>query len=116
MLSLLSDENFNADIVRGLLLRRPELDLQTVQDAGLGETGDPIILEWAAANNRILLTHDRATMPDFAYARVLAGQPMPGVFVLNDRMPVRQAIDELLLVEECSEQVEWAGLVVHLPL
>ena len=63
-------------------------------------------LEWAAANNRIVLTHDRATMPDFAYARIISGQPMPGVFVLDDRMSVRQAIDELVLVEVCSEQAE----------
>ena len=27
MLRLLSDENFNGDIVRGLSLRRPDLDL-----------------------------------------------------------------------------------------
>lgn len=116
MLRLLSDENFNGDIVRGLLLRHPDLDLCRVQDVGLEEADDPTILEWAAANNRILLTHDRATMPDFAYARVVAGQPMPGVFVLNDRIAVRQAIDELLLIEACSEQEEWANLVVYLPL
>jgi hypothetical protein len=51
MLRLLSDENFNGDIVRGLLLRRPDLDLRRVQDVGLGEADDPTILEWAAANN-----------------------------------------------------------------
>lgn len=116
MLRLLSDENFNGDIVRGLLLRRPDLDLCRVQDVGLEEADDPAILEWAAANNRILLTHDRATMPDFAYDRVVAKQLMPGVFVLNDRIAVRQAIDELLLIEACSEQEEWANLVVYLPL
>jgi hypothetical protein len=37
MLSLLSDENFNGDIVRGLLLRQPNLDLLRVQDVGLRE-------------------------------------------------------------------------------
>jgi hypothetical protein len=55
-------------------------------------------------------------MPDFAYARIVAGQPMPGVFVLNDRISIRQAIEELLWIDACSEQVEWAGLVVYLPL
>jgi predicted nuclease of predicted toxin-antitoxin system len=116
MLRLVSDENFNGDIVRGLFLRRPELDLARVQDVGLEEADDPDILAWAAENNRIVLTHDRATMPDFAYARVVTGQTMPGVFVLNDRLPVRQAVDELLMVDACSEQAEWAGLVVYLPL
>ena len=116
MLRLLSDENFNGDIVRGLLLRRPDLDLVRVQDIGLEGADDPDVLARAAEDNRILLTHDRATMPDFAYARVVAGRPMPGVFVLNDRLPVRQAIEELLLGNLCSEQAEWAGIVLYLPL
>lgn len=116
MLRLLGDENFSGDIVRGLLLRRPDLDLVRVQDIGLGGTDDPAVLTRAAEDNRILLTHDRATMPDFAYARVAAGQPMPGVFVLSDRLSVRQAIDELSLIALCSEQSEWAGLVLYLPL
>lgn len=116
MLRLASDNNFNGDIVRGLLRARPELDLIRVQDVGLQRAEDPTILEWAAKNDRIVLTHDRATMPDFAYARVAAEQPMPGVFVFNDRAATRQAIEELLLVEACSEHSEWAGLVVYFPL
>jgi predicted nuclease of predicted toxin-antitoxin system len=116
MLSLLSDENFNGDIVRGLFLHQPNLDLIRVQDVGLQEADDPAILAWAAINDRILLTHDRATMPDFAYNRLVAGEPMVGMFLVNDRMPIRQAIDELLLLIDCSKQVEWKGVVLYLPL
>jgi predicted nuclease of predicted toxin-antitoxin system len=116
MLSLLSDENFNGDIIRGLFLRQPNLDLLRVQDVGLQEVDDPAILAWAAINERILLTHDRATMPDFAYNRLVASEPMVGVFVVNDRMPIRQAIDELLLLIDFSTQVEWKGVVLYLPL
>ena len=116
MLSLLSDENFNGDIVRGLRLRQPSLDLLRVQDVGLREVDDPAILAWAADNERILLTHDRATMPDFAYERLVRKEPMPGMFVINDRMPIRQAIDELLLLVDCSEQAEWKDVVLYLPL
>ena len=116
MLRLLSDENFNGDIIRGLLLRNPALDLLRVQDVGLFEADDPEVLSWAAENNRILLTQDRATMPDFAYERILAGQKMPGIFVINDSTPIRNTIDELLLLDECSQQEEWLGLVLYLPL
>jgi hypothetical protein len=116
MLRLLSDENFNGDIVRGLFLHQPNLDLVRVQDVGLRKVDDPAILDWAASNGRILLTHDRATMPNFAYERLAQGQAMLGVFVINDRMPVRQAIDELLLLNNCSEQDEWKGIVLYLPL
>ena len=116
MLRLLSDENFNGDIIRGLLLRNPSLNLLRVQDVGLLEADDPEVLIWAAENNRILLTQDRATMPDFAYERILAGQKMPGIFVINDSTPIRNTIDELLLLDECSQQEEWLGLVLYLPL
>lgn len=116
MLRLLSDENFNGDIVRGLFLRQSGLDLLRVQDVGLRKMDDPAILDWAASNGRILLTHDRATMSDFAYERSSQGQLMSGIFVINDRIPVRQVIDELLLLIDCSEQNEWKGIVLYLPL
>ena len=116
MLRLLADENFNGDIVRGLLLREPDLDLVRVQIVGLAGADDPGILAWAAENNRIVLTHDRATMPDYAYQRVAAGEAMPGVFIMNDRFPVAQAIQEILLIVACSEQAEWSGRTVYLPL
>jgi predicted nuclease of predicted toxin-antitoxin system len=116
MLRFLSDENFNGDIARGLLFRLSDLDLVRIQDVGLKEAIDPVVLSWAAENDRIVLTHDRATLPDFAYERIVVGQPMPGVFVINDRLPVGRAIEELLLIAICSEPSEWAGKVLYLPL
>ena len=59
MLKLVSDENFNADILRGLYRQRPDLDVLRVQDVGLDATPDSHILVWAAAEGRILLTHDK---------------------------------------------------------
>lgn len=116
MLRLASDENFNGEVVRGLLRRQPDLDVVRTQDVGLLGADDPTILAWAAAEGRILLTHDRATMMEFAYERVRAGQPMPGVFVIHDRFPVGQAIQEILLLAHCSQAGEWEGIVVFLPL
>jgi len=115
-MQLLSDENFNGNIVRGLFLRQPSLNLLRVQDVNLLHVDDPEILEWAANNNRILLTHDRATMPDFAYERLFKNQKMAGMFVVSDRMSIRQAIDELLLIIEVTEQSEWDTKVLYLPL
>lgn len=116
MLRFLADENFHGDIVRGLMLRQPVLDILRVQDVGLGEADDAEILVWAAANDRIVLSHDRATMPDFAYQRVKDGQKMAGLFLLNDRDPIGQSINEILLMSACSEQSEWRDRVVYLPL
>lgn len=116
MLRLLADENFNGDIVRALLLRQPDLDIVRVQDVSLAGVGDPDILAWAAANDRIILTHDRATLPDYAYERLAVGEKLPGVFILNDRYPVGDATREILLMIACSEQPEWRDRVVRLPL
>jgi predicted nuclease of predicted toxin-antitoxin system len=96
MIRLLSDENFKRSIARGLLLRRPGIDLARVQDVGLLGVADPDILDWAARNDRILLTHDRRTIPDFAFARCDAGQPMPGVFVVGQRSSIRRVIEDLV--------------------
>ena len=70
MLRFAADENFNNDIVRGLRRRKPELDIVRVQEAGLSGAVDPDVLEWAAREGRVLLTHDVATMTRHAYERV----------------------------------------------
>ena len=116
MLKLISDENFDGVILRGLYRRRPELDLVRVQDVGLNTVPDPEILSWAAVENRILLTHDRDTMPYFAYDRVSAGQEMPGVFLVSDLMPIGQAIDEILLAVDCLAPEECKNFVRFFPL
>ena len=116
MLRLLADENLNFDIVRGLLLRDPNLDLVRIQDLAMDGESDPNVLAWAAENDRIVLTYDRSTMPGFAYARLAANATMPGVFVIKPQLTVGQAIDEILLLDACSNQVEWLGRVIHLPL
>jgi predicted nuclease of predicted toxin-antitoxin system len=116
VLKLVSDENFNGDILRGLYRRRPDLDVVRVQDVGRNATSDPDILEWVAGEGRILLTHDRDTMPNFAYDRVRAGQQMPGVFLVNDQMPLGQAIDELLLAVECLSPEECKDAVKFFPM
>jgi predicted nuclease of predicted toxin-antitoxin system len=116
VIKLLTDENFDRDIVRALLRRMPDLDAARVQDVGLAQTPDPAILAWAAAEQRILLTHDRDTVPGFAYDRVRAGEPMPGVFLVSDRMPKGQAIDQLVLAIECLGPEDCKDQVIHFPL
>jgi uncharacterized protein DUF5615 len=116
MLRLAGDENFDGDILRGLYRRRPGLDIVRVQDVGLSAASDPDILAWTAAEGRILLTHDRDTMPYFAYERVRAGQAMPGVFLVSDLMPTGQAIDEILLAVDCLTPEECRGFVRFFPL
>ena len=116
MLRFVADENFNNNIVRGLLRRKPDLDIVRVQDAGLSGADDPTVLEWAAQEERVLLTHDVTTMTRYAYERVQEGRLMPGVFEVSRAVPIGRAIEDLLLLAECSLDDEWEGQVRYLPL
>ena len=116
MIRFAADENLNDAIVRGLLRRCPDLDIMRIRDTVMRAAGDPAVLEWAAAEGRVVLTHDVSTMTKHAYERVLAGKRMAGVFEIGHKVPVAVAIEELLLIAECSLEGEWEGQVRYLPL
>ena len=116
MLRLAADENFNGDIVRGLLRRKPNLDIVRIQDVGLSGADDPSVLQWAADQGRVIVTHDISTLAKHAFDRIAAGQPMPGIFEVTSVAPVGRAIDDLILLAECSFDGEWEGQVRFLPL
>lgn len=115
MLRLANDEDFNNRILRGLLRRIPELDIVRAQDAGLRGRGDAEVLEWAATEERVLLTHDVSTMKQHVDERLAAGLPMPGVFELGQDVNIGQAIEDILLLAECSVEGEWEGQIRFLP-
>jgi hypothetical protein len=115
----LTDEDFDGDVIRGLRLRLPGVDLVRVVDVGLGGgdgADDPAILAWAAATGRIVLTQDRTTMTAHARARMAAGKPMPGLFVIDGDAPIGRIIDDLVVYYECSEAAEWAYQIKFLPI
>jgi hypothetical protein len=92
------------------------VEVVRVREAGLSHASDPEILGWAAAEGRVLLTHDRKTMADFAYDRVRAGLRMAGVVEVPNAMPIGRAVDELETLVICSLEDEHEGQVIYLPL
>jgi hypothetical protein len=112
---LLADENFDNRILRGVKRRKPDADIIRVQDTEMAGAKDPDLLAWAAANDRILLTHDIQTMNGHAYARVEAGLAMPGVVQVDRHRPHGQTIEDLLIFIEASHEGEWEGQVKHVP-
>ena len=77
-MKFLADENFDNTIIRGLERRQVDIEIVRVQDISLSGKDDPTVLEWAAKEGRVLLTHDVATITRYAYDRIVAGQAMPG--------------------------------------
>jgi hypothetical protein len=116
MLRLASDADVHGDIIRGLRRHLPNIDLVRVQDALPEGTPDRAVLAWAAAQNRILITNDRNTMVGFAYQRVAAGEPVPGLVATTNDQSIGSAIDDILLIAEYMTEEEIKDQVLFLPL
>ncbi len=116
MLRLLADENFNGRILRALLRQIPDLDVVRVQDTPLYGTDDETLLQFAADDNRIVLTHDIETLVGYAWARVRSGKPMPGVIAALTESPIGQVIGDLEILLLASPPDEIEGQVRFLPL
>lgn len=116
MIQFLLDENFNGKIARGLRARNPDIDIVRVQDTEISGAYDPIVLEWAAKEGRILLTHDLDTMTKYAHERIEKGLPLAGVIFVRDTLPIAQVINDLLTIVGASEAREWENRTEFLPL
>jgi hypothetical protein len=116
MLALAADESLHGHIIRGLRRRQPSIDLVLVEEAGLRGRPDPEVLEWAATEGRLLITQDQQTMIGFAWDRVKAGLPMPGLIVRSKGVMIRPAIDDLLIIANCGLAEDFKDQVTHLPL
>lgn len=110
-----ADADLNAEIVAGVRRREPSIDFQTADEACLRRVPDPEVLALAAQEGRILVTHDRRTMPR-PFADCILHRSSPGVFIIAQTVNVRVAIEELLLVWAAFESEAWRNLIVELPL
>lgn len=76
---------------------------------------DEAVLEWAAAEGRMVLTHDVSTLIDFAWKRVVAGGRHSGVAAVSQQAPVGAIVADLVLLVECSADDEWANQILFIP-
>jgi predicted nuclease of predicted toxin-antitoxin system len=87
-----------------------------VQEASLAGAQDAALLEWAARNQRVLVTHDRKTMLEVVYQRLRSGQKTAGLVIVRKELPLIRAIEDLvLLLERCTE-TDLENQVVFIPL
>jgi hypothetical protein len=112
----LTDHDLNEHIIDGVLRREPSIDLVRCRDVGLADRPDPEVLEYAASQERIVLSHDVNTMPQHARTRVEAGLSMSGLLMIQQLSPVGQVIEDLILIWSASEAEEWRDQIRFLPL
>jgi hypothetical protein len=112
----LTDEDIKSAIFDGVLRRLPNLDIVRVQDVYLRTFRDPLVLEFAAKENRVLITHDVSTMRGFAINRIVAEKSMPGLIEIGQNFPIGRAVEELVIIAECSYMTDWNHRIARLPL
>jgi predicted nuclease of predicted toxin-antitoxin system len=116
MLRLMTDEDVHGDIVDGLRRGQPAVDMVRAQDVGLSHTPDPVILEWAAREGRVIVSLDKKTLAVDAWNRVRCGLPMAGVVILRNVLTIGQAISELELIALAGNPEDLKDQVIYLPL
>jgi hypothetical protein len=110
-----ADADLNRHIIAAVKRREPLVDFQTAPEAGLMGLDDPTVLALASSEGRLLVSHDRQTLPHH-FAAFIAQQTSPGLLIVSQRLPVSQAAEELLLIWVASEAGEWTNQISSLPL
>ncbi|MGH9611095.1 MAG: DUF5615 family PIN-like protein [Bryobacteraceae bacterium] len=115
MIRFLADADFNHAIVKGCRRDEPAMDFLSANEAKLEGVPDPDVLALAAAQDRILVTHDHQTMPWHFGAFLMSGRSSPGVFWVSQHAPIGEVIDALVLIWAASDPEEWRNRIVNIP-
>jgi len=110
-----ADADLNQIIVKAVLRREPGIDFRTAQAARLSGLSDQEVLARAAEEDRLLVTHDRKTMPRH-FAAFIRSRTSAGVLIVPQKRPVALAVEELVLIWAASEAEEWTNRIYTLPL
>jgi Domain of unknown function (DUF5615) len=104
----------NHKIVVGLHRREPSVDFLSAQEGVIG-VSDPEVLRVSANSGRILISHDRKTMPAH-FVRFRDTQSSPGLILVSQDLDIGAAIDDLLLIWLATDADEWVGKLGFVPL
>lgn len=112
---LLADADLNFAIVKGARLRVPGIDFLGAVEAELEGLGDVEVLQFAASQGRILVSHDLRTIPVHFARWISGGKLSPGVFLVAQSVAVCDVIEAVALICSASLPVDWANQITHLP-
>ena len=90
------------------------MDFLSANEAKLEGIPDPDVLALAAEQDRILVTHDRQTMPWHFAEFLMIGRTCPGVFLVSQHASIGEVIDALVLIWAGSDAEEWKNRIVNI--
>jgi hypothetical protein len=113
----LADENFRNAIVRGILRHFPACDIVRAQDIPeISGKDDHALLICATAEGRVVVTHDLSTMIPAMHEQVRTASRCAPIVLVPDSLANGLVIEQLLLLDECAIETDWAAGILYLPL
>ncbi len=112
------DENVDPIYTKQLRRVCPNLFIMAVGDITAPPRGtlDPEILLWCEANNYILVTNNRKSMPVHLADYLTLDHHIPGIFILSPKLSIGENIEQLVLIAEGSLDNEYQDRIEFLPL
>jgi len=110
-----ADADLNQVILLAVIRRESAIDFRTAADAGLCGVGDREVLARAAGEGRVLVSHDRKTMPRH-FSEFTARHTSPGLILVPQSLSVSAVVNDLILIWSATEAAEWVNRLAVLPL
>jgi predicted nuclease of predicted toxin-antitoxin system len=114
MVRFQADADLKQSIVSGVLRRQPVIDFKSANLADLEGKTDQQVLAIASQSGRVLVTHDRKTMPA-EFGKFIESKASSGVVILSQRLAINEAIETLILIWEASTVEEWVNQIMSIP-
>ena len=110
-----ADADFNHKVILGLRRRNTAIDFQDANAGAVISEPDMKVLSIAAGLGRILVSHDRSTMPAH-FAQFLTTRTSPGLFIVDQDLDIGRSIEELLLIWTATDIEEWEDKIGYVPI
>lgn len=119
MLRLLLDENMRSDSLwKSVQAKRKAIPFDIVR---VGNDGPPLgiadadLVQWAAVEQRILISFDKRTLPKHLLDVVASGHHSPGIVFMSRKLALSEMAEYLQLIAVSSSADEWADTCRFIP-
>jgi hypothetical protein len=109
-----ADNDLDQRIVVATRRLDPAIDFRTAASLGLHHVPDPEVLALAAGEGRVLVSHDRRTLPGH-FRRYTSSHTSPGLIIVSQKLAVGRAAELLHLLWAASEAEEYVNVIYDLP-
>ena len=110
----LADADLNGAILSGVVRRSTNVDFKRAEDVPLEGLPDEVVLDLAAEQRRVLVSHDVSTMPDH-FREYVRHHESPGVILVPQELGIGSAIEDILLISEACDERDLANRLCLVP-